>query len=367
MVIIARRGCSVVVTRLLPKQKITGSSPVTRFVMNWLKRLLGSEPTGSESEPSPTQVSSQPTSTTDSGDASVITRRVLVLIHNPIIEQEGGRKLNQVMGWNDPDQLAQQYIRDVGEASWGRVRYEIAERVEIDGFPTKVDGFAYTDASYLQAWRSRSGFHQPDAVFYPELLQRVNFIHKLEAGLVDELWLFAFPYAGYFESCMGGRGAIWCNGTIIPGTERASRKFVVMGFNYERGVGEMLEDLGHRAENIMAHVFQRVPPQANLWQRFIQYDKTDPGRAACGNVHFAPNSRSDYDWGHTRTVLSTADDWLSYPNLTGQARPMTCADWGRGDIRLHHIWWMQRFPHVAGSNEYGIAHNWWRYIVGLEF
>jgi len=29
-----------------------------------------------------------------------------------------------------------------------------------------------------------------------------------------------------------------------------------MGFNYERGVGEMLEDLGHRAESILSHVFE---------------------------------------------------------------------------------------------------------------
>ena len=27
-----------------------------------------------------------------------------------------------------------------------------------------------------------------------------------------------------------------------------TRRFVIMGFSYERGVGEMLENMGHRAE-----------------------------------------------------------------------------------------------------------------------
>jgi hypothetical protein len=55
-------------------------------------------------------------------------------------------------------------------------------------------------------------------------------------------------------------------------------------------------------------------------------------------MHFAPNSARDYDWGNRRPVLSRADGWLDFPNLTGRARTMTCADWGNGDMRLHHLW-----------------------------
>ncbi|NJM40308.1 MAG: hypothetical protein HC853_05865 [Anaerolineae bacterium] len=171
----------------------------------------------------------------------------------------------------------------------------------------------------------------------------------------------------HYESCMGGRGAIWCNGDVIPFTQNVSRKFVAMGFNYERGVGEMLEDLGHRAENIMAHVFRGVPERDNLWHRFTQFDRSHPGQAACGNVHFAPNSRSDYDWGFNKSVRSSADDWLNYPNLTSATRVMNCDDWGNGDIRLHHLWWMKRFPHVEGVTQTGQLNNWWDYIIGLRF
>lgn len=301
----------------------------------------------------------------DSGES--LSPRVVVLIHNPVIEKEGGRKLSEVLGWNDPDALAAGYIDDVAEVSHGRVRYRIVERIAVDGFPRKADGFRYTDDSFLRAWRARTGFHQPDTADYADLLREADFLPKVEQNFADELWLFAFPYGGYYESCMGGRGAVWCNGPVLADTAHIPRRFVVMGFNYERGVGEMLEDLGHRSESILEHVFRGAAPGDHLWHRFIQYDKTHPGRAACGNVHFAPNSDTDYDWGNRRRVTSTADDWLNYPALTGAARAMTCADWGNGDIREHHRWWMRRFAHADGANALGHSHNWWRYIAGLDF
>ncbi len=329
-----------------------------------------------------------------------ITSRVVVLIHDPIIEAEGGRRLHEVLGWNNPLTLANAYVEDVRAASHGLVNYQIVERLLVDGYPLKRDGFTYTDETYLRAWRSNSGFHQPDAADYPALLKQADFVRKVEADIADELWLFAFPYAGYYESCMGGRGAIWCNGEIIPGTQHVSRRFCVMGFNFERGVGEMLEDLGHRSENIMEHVFHDTTDEdggwqmadggstgllgrlfgrrpsavgrspsltGNLWHAFTRYDKLHPGAASCGNVHFAPSSQRDYDWGNKKSVLTNADDWLNYPDFTGEVKEQDCSAWGHGDIRAHHIWWMQRFPHVAGSTPNGKPNNWWQAIVGLRF
>ncbi len=338
---------------------------------------------------------------------AMLTPRVLLLIHNPVIEAEGGRRLNQVLGWHDPDQLCAEYIRDIEACSYGHVRYQVVERVEVDEYPIKQDSFRYDDATFLRAWRTRSGFHQPDTADYPALLRRVDFLSKVQTGAVDELWMMAFPYAGYYESCLGGRGAIWCNGPVIPGTSAVSRPFAVMGFNYERGVGEMLESFGHRAENIMAHVFRDVPDEdvssdevsgvkvswldkllgaiglrqptidnsdsgtvdlsGNLWRQFIRYDQTHPNQSGCGNVHFAPSSMSDYDWGNRRMVLSNADDWLNYPNFTGESREMNAADWGNGDIREHHRWWLKRFPHVEGMTPTGKLNNWWEYVVALKY
>jgi hypothetical protein len=161
---------------------------------------------------------------------------------------------------------------------------------------------------------------------------------------------------------MAGPGAFWCNAPALKGTEHCRKRFVIMGFNFERGVGEMLEDLGHRAESIMTRVFQHTKGDANLFERFTRYDLKYPGRAEVGNVHFAPNSKRDYDWGNPRFVPSLCDQWLQFPNLNGQPRMVNYLDWGRGDIRQHHVWWMRHFPHIEGEAN-GIAYNWWRYII----
>jgi hypothetical protein len=241
--------------------------------------------------------------------------------------------------------------------------------VEVDGFPVKQDGFVYTPRSYLANWRARSGFHQPDAVDYHRLLNDFNVIPRVNSGLLDEVWLFGFPYAGYYESIMAGPDAYWCNAPPLP-TSRAAgpaptRRFVIMGFNYERGVGEMLEDLGHRAESILSHYFNGTRGDANLWERFTRYDQLHPGRAECGNVHFAPNSLRDYDWGNRRRVPSRCDDWYNYPNFKGTVREVDCHAWGDGDIRLHHLWWLGHFPHLPGSTA-GRLNNWWEYVIAPD-
>ncbi|MEO8397514.1 MAG: hypothetical protein ABI700_31240, partial [Chloroflexota bacterium] len=126
--------------------------------------------------------------------------------------------------------------------------------------------------------------------------------------------------------------------------------------------GEMLEDMGHRAESMLSKVFEGTRGDANLWERFTRYDKTHPGRAECGNVHFAPNSIRDYDWGNRTPVKSRADVWYNFPELSGDPRLMTCSEWGDGDIRKHHVWWLSHFPHITGETN-GMSWNWWEYIA----
>lgn len=291
-----------------------------------------------------------------------VRKRVSLIIHNPRIPSLGNRKLNQALGWNDPDELTEQYIADVRECSYGYANYEVIERIEVDGFPVKEDGFVYRPDDFVSAWQARQGFHQPDRVDYGRLLAEFDMIAKVNSGAVDEFWLFAFPYAGYYESTMGGPGAFWCNSPPLSQAAGARRRFTIMGFNYERGVGEMLEAFGHRAESILRHVFREQKGEANLWELFARYDKTHPGQAEVGIMHFAPNSIRDYDWGNRTKVLSRCDNWYRFPDLTGAPRVVTCSEWGDGDIRAHHKWWFNHLPRITGSAN-GIAYNWWEYII----
>jgi hypothetical protein len=329
---------------------------------NFLRKLFGS----SESKTHPLEAGVRHTPFEPSPDVSreqpaPISPRVMAIVHNPVMQAHGARKIKDVYGWNDPDLLAQGYIDDIRHASYGYVNYQIVEHIQVNAFPLKKDGFCYTDESFSRAWQQRH-FHQPDAVDYLELVHEFSMIEKVDSGEIDEVWLLGFPYCGYYESIMAGPGAFWCNAPPLEGTEHAARRFVIMGFNYERGVGEMLEDLGHRAESILSKVFERTAGDANLFERFLRYDRKYPGQAECGNVHFAPNSLKDYDWGNATRVPSRCDSWYNFPDLNGSPRMVDCSEWGSGDIRKHHVWWFRHFPHFIGESD-GISWNWWEYVI----
>ncbi|MCI0711464.1 MAG: hypothetical protein L0154_15020 [Chloroflexi bacterium] len=305
----------------------------------------------------------KPAPQTTAYDVEPIKVRVLSIIHNPVVKSEDSRKLSQLFRhWSNPDMLATNYIADMRQASYGYVNYEIVERIEVSGYPVKKDGYVYDDATLLGIMRNKQPFHEPDAVDYLRLVDEFKMVDRINANQIDEVWLFGMPYAGYYESLMAGPDAFWCNAPPLKGTLRANRRFVIMGYNYERGVGEMLENMGHRIESIMNHVWRNIPDHQNLYQQFIRYDKKFPGQAECGNVHFAPNSERDYDWGNKRPVPSYCDDWYHFPQLLREQRMVNSEEWGGGNIRLHHMWWMRHLPHVSGET-LGIKNNWWEYVM----
>jgi hypothetical protein len=292
-----------------------------------------------------------------------ITKKVLLIIHNPFIESEG-RTLNQVLKWKDPDSLARVCIEDIRECSGGYINFVIAERIEADEWPMLVDGYRYDDSTFLAQWKARKGFHQPEGVDYHELVRRFDIVRKIDEGLIDEVWDIAFPYGGYWESTMMGKNAIYCNSDPHNDID-SKRVFIYMGFNFERGVGEMLEDFGHRAESILEHVYGGWEAnEKNDWNKFTLYDKNAPGKAQCGNVHFAPNSVKDYDWANKTVVDSYCDEWLDYPNMTGKKKKVDCKEWGC-EIRAHHKWWFSHMPKIAGKKD-GKWMNWWKYFMDYE-
>ena len=312
--------------------------------------LLGSSPT---IPPQPTEpVGQQP---------PPIHPKVLLVIYNPTVPSQNNRKLSEVLGWNDPDALVQSFIGDIQYASYGYANFTIVERIEANRFPIKSDWFAYSPDEYVQDWKTQSGFHNPDAVNYQLILNDFNIVSKINDGSIDEVWLMGFPYAGFRESRMGGPGAFFCNGEVLLNIP-TSRRFDIMGFSYQRWVGEMFESMSHRAESIMNQVFRNTSGTANFWQRFTLYDVIAPGNSEVGSVHYAPNSQIDYDWGNSRNVLSRCSNWYSFPDLSGQPVNVNCSEWGNGDIRLHHIWWLRHFPHLTGETNM-ISYNWWKYII----
>jgi hypothetical protein len=289
--------------------------------------------------------------------------KTLVIVYDPVVEASTGKKLSQYMHWNQVEDLAKGYMSDILHVSGGLARHQIVQRIDVDDFPAKVDGYKYDAETYLGVVRGTAQPYVPQEADYNAIIERFNILESVAKNEIDEIWIFNFPHAGFYESIMGGPGAFWCNAPPLRYTEASQRRFVIMGFSYERGVGEMLENMGHRAESIMEKTFENLTDQSNLWKRFTRYEKTHPGRAALGNVHFAPNSERDYDWNNPFSVLSECDDWLyNFPDFKGLTRMVTSADWGHGDIREHHKWWLNHFPKTAGRRN-GIHNNWWQYIM----
>ncbi|MCZ2128099.1 MAG: hypothetical protein LC099_10045 [Anaerolineales bacterium] len=294
--------------------------------------------------------------------AQIIRSKAAVIVYDPIIDAKGA-PLSQLMNWRNVPDLLAEFTSDILEISGGQVRYEIAERIDAREFPAKTDGFRDTPQTYLDVWNRVAPQHTPSGVDYYAILRQHNLLTRIARGEIDEVWTFGFPYAGFYESIMGGPGAFWCNAPPLLNTEASKRRFIIMGFSYERGVGEMLEAYGHRAESIMERAFSQTVGEANLWKRFSRYEIAAPGKAACGNIHFAPNSRADYDWGNKAFVQSECYDWrLNFPNFKGDVRAVNADEWGGGDIRAHHKWWFNHMPRVAGRLN-GVHNNWWQYIA----
>lgn len=325
-----------------------------------------------------------------------LTPRVLVIVFDPVVDAMKNLRLVQwgvqARGWQRVDELIAGYIADVDECSGGLVKYNVVQRIDVDAFPLRLIGKRFTALEYLDLYTNNPGkYQEPDDRFdYQDLIRNFDLLTRINQREIDEVWLFTYPFSGAYESVMCGTNAFWCNGPVIENT--TGRRFAIMGFSYERGVGEMEEDLGHRVENIMAKVYnaqdflgwtyaydrskrpyEKLEPnkydpvkyaQDNLFAKFILYDRIAPLNAQCGNVHYAPNSQMDYEWGNPKPVLTAADDWLTFPNFQGVQKLENASAWGSGDIRGHHRWWFSRFPKAAGRTN-GIRNNWWSYIADV--
>jgi hypothetical protein len=287
---------------------------------------------------------------------------VLLINYDPVVDPSSRQTLSQRRRWNRVDDLLPGFIADLHECSAGQLQYRVVERQNVDAIPVKADGFTYTVPTLLNVLDGRGQSHNPDFMDYQRVVAQFKLYDRIMSNEIDEVWLFGFPYAGFYESRMAGVGAFWCNAPELENSQGCRRRFIMMGFNYERGVGEMLESWSHRVESIMRKVYERTHGDDNLWEHFIRYDKTSPGLAEVGTVHYAPNSDRDYDWGNPRNVPSRCDDWLGYPNFSGLRRVVNCAEWGNGDIRAHHKWWLQHLPHVPGTRN-GVSNNWWHYVI----
>jgi Tol biopolymer transport system component len=296
--------------------------------------------------------------------------RTVLLSYDPILESQGGVRLHTYAGWNDPHPLTQEYIADLTSVSHGWQEPRLTQNVVIDAFPLKMDGFRYTDQTYVEGLQG-GGWHAPDEVDYKAVVRDFDLARRVDRGEIDEVVVHGAPYFGYYESRMAGRGGYWCNSGPLQRTA-CSKVFIMMGLNYERGVGEEIHSYGHRSESIMSRTFGSwdIMESRHDWERFTHNIGQSPD-AACGSVHWPPNAAGDYDYANPAVVTSTAIDWeTNFPNLNGQSSPVSSATWGGPDYQRNYLkWWYEHMPHRNGSNSHdGLTrwNTWWPYLADLN-
>ncbi|MCC7119208.1 MAG: hypothetical protein IT310_11830 [Anaerolineales bacterium] len=159
--------------------------------------------------------------------------------------------------WGQTSVLAEEYSEAMIQASHKMLVYKVIKILDVPLYPVFMDGRQYNDATWTQARQNgQAALRDAHGNFlladYGRILQDYGIAQAIEKKIIDEVWLFGGPYFGFYESRMAGQKAFWCN---APGLELACRRFVAMGFNYERGVREMIHSFGHRAESILAAYF----------------------------------------------------------------------------------------------------------------
>ena len=310
------------------------------------------------------------------------TFRVAVINFDPYCPGHGNKRTHEVFGWNNPQVIANGYMNDLATTSGGWCNYQIVDWFDANYHPDFEDGFRWNPDAYVDAWQTQTGLHNGTSD-YVRLITDTTYPHnqpktiaqRIASDEIDEVFFFGAPAgSAFWEAAMAGPSPFFVNGGTYN-VPSATRNFVMMGFNYERDVDCMLEDFLHRSECTMSRVypspdwwFPTSPPQNN-WDKFRMIDLKGPGESAVGMCHFAPNSESDYDWGNTRTVYSMCDDWLyNWPNLLGitTRRWVTSQEWGSGDMRLHHVWWLNHFPKAPGINPDYRQNNWWKYVCDFN-
>ncbi len=230
-------------------------------------------------------------------------RRALKLLMAPKVLVIDFRPTAVPSAWAGSDVLTQQYINAMRKASGDTLVYQVVSKQVVTKYPVLMDSRQYNNPTWSlaraddsKAFRDSHGNYM--LADYQRIIQDFNILQQVQDQHIDEVWMFGGPYFGFYESRMVGQGAFWCNG---PGIEQSCRRFVMMGFNYERSVKEMVHDFGHRSESILARQFgsqtylqllysahppaaAAMPAPKNDFERFL---------LANGTVHRVPGG-ADY-------------------------------------------------------------------------
>lgn len=207
------------------------------------------------------------------------------------------------------------------------------------------------------------------------ILNEANVCNWVDNKKVREVWIWMYHFGKVapVESNMSmGRLSkkYWNYGTYgdVSNSYRrddlpiCEHTYTVYNFNNDRELGTMLENYGHQLETIF------LAMNFDLYEHRFRGDigNTTGVQGRCGNIHWPPNGKSDYDWRSKLTVTTTCSDW--HPDGTaGATETIDCTAWDCDDSK-YKIWWMQRVPGRGNSLTYKgkKLRNWWEFVVDFD-
>ncbi len=304
------------------------------------------------------------------------TVNVIVVTFDPILKTRNNVKLRELYKWSDPAKLTQKMIEDARVASQGYVNYKVVDSIVFDGYPQHRNGQAYTEETFLHMWEKDRSTALPEMMSFKWFFKKFDLARRIKQKNASEVWIWGAAGMAWDELHWKTPGDKIPYQTNNPWFYRpfdipdVGRTVWIMGWNYERGEGEMLESYCHRIESVLSltvgkGIWDYQLNGDNIWNRFTRVEKDFPGESEVGGVHYAPNSKSDYDWDNLKDVWTYADDWLTYPNLPRKKKLLNAETGGWKGIVGHHIWWMTHLPHAPGVTD-GFYNNWWQYIVNYD-
>jgi hypothetical protein len=321
--------------------------------------------------------------------AKPMTIKVALVLQDPAISSQGFTRIHELFKWRDPVLLSNKLIFHFREATDSVVNFQIVETVKDGPLFTRYHGSFMTASQYYTllkepGWTSLRNAADSGKLWfdYRECVKYHDYDDKRNSGQIDEVWVFAGPYLGMYESQLMGPNAFWWNSPPIRDGTALKKLLSVMGLNYERGVDQAFHSFGHRVESALVEAYRQAQgrpwnPRSmdpTPWDLFTRIDKDLPGQAHVGNIHFPPNGVRDYDYGNIRTVRSYAENWYRYPYLFSQATDVNVNTWiyapgdplAEGQDHLGYLrWWYGHLPRYVGVSD-GVLNNWWHYALDFE-
>ena len=312
--------------------------------------------------------------------------KVAMIIIDPQIPAAGNKRFSETFwaGNGGPMALAKQTRDSIFSISGGTIDYQFTEIHQEPTFLNKFGGSTlsvdsmyrlFLEPGWTTLHRVAEQLGQSEFL-YNDMLNKYDLCNKSNSHQVDEVWVWAMPFIGMWESNMTGTGAFWINGAVVTGNS-CTDLLPIMGFNYERYAGCSLHNFSHRIETTMYKLFNTGvryaptdPPYPagvpkNALQTFMLYDALEAGNAHVGNGHFPPNGTEGYDYDNMTNVLSRAPNWKRYPYIFDQTKSINCTEWGcEGDCGLNFMsYWMRHIPHFKCKDKTGLLNNWWTYVI----